>query len=165
MAHYLLRPPIVVGPHAVGGKIALPRPVEALGRRFLHGFTRLPVPVPALVPDVPLQLVHEDDVGSALLACVTADGPPGAYNIAGDGVLTMPEVARELGFAPIPVPARPTYAAARAVARLPLPSFGQWVEAASHPAVMDTTKARTDLGWKPRYTGLEALRDTLRATR
>jgi nucleoside-diphosphate-sugar epimerase len=27
---------------------------------------------------------------------------------------------------------------------------------------MDTTRAKTELGWEPRYTGLEALRDTLK---
>jgi nucleoside-diphosphate-sugar epimerase len=27
---------------------------------------------------------------------------------------------------------------------------------------MDTTKAKELLGWRPRYSGLEALRDTLR---
>jgi nucleoside-diphosphate-sugar epimerase len=26
---------------------------------------------------------------------------------------------------------------------------------------MDTTKAKNELGWAPRYTALEALRDTL----
>jgi nucleoside-diphosphate-sugar epimerase len=26
---------------------------------------------------------------------------------------------------------------------------------------MDTTKAKEELGWRPRYTGLEALRATL----
>jgi nucleoside-diphosphate-sugar epimerase len=35
------------------------------------------------------------------------------------------------------------------------------VEAFSHPAVMDTTRAKTELGWQPQYTGLEALQDTL----
>jgi nucleoside-diphosphate-sugar epimerase len=28
---------------------------------------------------------------------------------------------------------------------------------------MDTSKARRELGWEPRYTGLEALRATLSA--
>ena len=50
--------------------------------------------------------------------------------------------------------------------RIPLPSFAppaaEWVEAASHPAIMDTTKAKRELGWEPRYTGLEALRETIR---
>ena len=43
-----------------------------------------------------------------------------------------------------------------------LPPAAQWVEAASHPAIMDTTRAKRDLGWAPRFTALEALRDTLR---
>ena len=162
LALYLLRPHIVVGPHAVGGKVPLPKAVAGIGRGLARGFSRLPVRVPALVPDLPLQLVHEDDVGSALHACVVGDGPPGAYNIAGDGDLSTLDVARELGFAPIPVPARPTYAAARALAHLPLlPSMVQWVEAASHPALMDTSKAKAELGWSPRYSSLEALRSML----
>jgi nucleoside-diphosphate-sugar epimerase len=159
---YLLRPPIVVGPHAVGGKVALPAAVEGLARAVVRGLSRLPVRIPALVPDLPLQLVHEDDVGAALLACVVGNGPPGAYNIAGDGELSTLDVARELGFAPVRVPAGPTYAAARAFSRLPmLPSAAQWVEAASHPAVMDTSRAREHLGLTPRYSSLEALRSVL----
>ena len=52
--------------------------------------------------------------------------------------------------------------AARAVAALPfLPPAAQWVEAASHPAIMDTTRAKNELGWAPRYTALESLQDTL----
>jgi nucleoside-diphosphate-sugar epimerase len=52
---------------------------------------------------------------------------------------------------------------ARAFARLPfLPPVAEWVEAAGRPAIMDTTKAREQLGWQPRYSGLEDLRDTLR---
>jgi nucleoside-diphosphate-sugar epimerase len=37
------------------------------------------------------------------------------------------------------------------------------VEAFGRPALMDTTRARTELGWHPEYSGLEALRATLRA--
>jgi nucleoside-diphosphate-sugar epimerase len=52
---------------------------------------------------------------------------------------------------------------ARAVARLPfLPSAAQWVEAMSHPAIMDTTKAKTELGWTPRHSAIESLRSTIR---
>jgi nucleoside-diphosphate-sugar epimerase len=160
---YLLRPPVVLGPHTVGGKDILPGPLAPLAKRLQGRFRRLPVPVPALVPDLPLQFVHEDDVGRALLQCIVAAGPAGAYNIAGDGVLSAVDVARELGFFAVPVPGRPTQAAARAVSKLPfLPSFAQWVEAVSHPAVMDTSRAKDELGWEPRYTSLEALRDTVR---
>jgi nucleoside-diphosphate-sugar epimerase len=77
-------------------------------------------------------------------------------------VLTAADVARELGFLPLRAPAAPAHLAAWALSKLPLlPSSAQWIEAGSHPAVMDTRKAREQLGWTPRYTGLEALRDTL----
>jgi nucleoside-diphosphate-sugar epimerase len=160
---YLLRPCIVVGPHTVGGKGLLPGPLAPLGRVLAGRAGRLPVPVPVLAPTLPIQLVHEEDVGQALLRCVVAAGPPGAYNIAGDGILTAADIARELGMLPLPVPAGPTQSAARAIAALPfLPPVAQWVEAASHPAIMDTTRAKQKLGWVPRFTALEALRDTLR---
>jgi nucleoside-diphosphate-sugar epimerase len=121
------------------------------------------VPVPAVVPDIPLQFVHEDDVGRALLQCVVAAGPPGAYNIAGDGIVSTVEVAREFGLVPISVSARPAQATARVVARLPfLPSVAEWVEAVAQPAIMDISKAKRELAWEPQYTGLQALRDTLR---
>jgi nucleoside-diphosphate-sugar epimerase len=166
LALYLLRPPIVLGPHAVGAKDALPAPLAAAGRRMLELVNRLPIPIPTLAPDMPVQFIHEDDVGQALFRCAVAAGPPGAYNIAGDGVLTGADVARELGFAPLPIPGRVIHAAAGAAAAIPKPPFAppaaDWVEAASHPAIMDTTKAREELGWRPKYTGVEALRDTLR---
>ena len=162
-ALYLLRPPVVLGPHAVGAKDLLPGPLAPLGRILASRIGRSPVPLPVLVPLLPLQFVHEDDLGQALLRCVLAAGPPGAYNVAADGILSTADVAREFGLIPLPLPAGPAQLAARAVSALPfLPPAAQWVEAASHPAIMDTTKAKRDLGWVPRFTALEALRDTLR---
>ncbi|NEK59359.1 NAD-dependent epimerase/dehydratase family protein [Geodermatophilus sabuli] len=162
-ALYLLRPCVVLGPHAVGAKDVLPGPLAPLGRRLFGRPRRLPVPVPLLAPELPVQFVHEDDVGRALQLCVVAAGPPGAYNIAGDGVLTLADVVREVGGLPIPLPAGPAQLAARGAARLPfLPPAAQWVEAVSRPAIMDTSRAKERLGWAPRHTGLEALRATLR---
>lgn len=160
-ALYMLRPSIVLGPHAVGGK-SLPRgPLGALARTPARWAGRVRFPVPA--PELPVQLVHEVDVGQALLRCVLAAGSPGAYNIAADGVVTVSTLARELGMRPMRVSPRLTQAAARAVATLPfLPPAAQWVEAASHPAIMDTARAKRELGWVPSYTALETLRDTLR---
>jgi nucleoside-diphosphate-sugar epimerase len=60
-------------------------------------------------------------------------------------------------------PRRPCESAARAIAALPfLPPVTQWVETASNPPIMDTTRAKQELGWVPRFTAREALRDTLR---
>jgi nucleoside-diphosphate-sugar epimerase len=162
---YLLRPPVVLGPHAVGAKDVLPGPLASVGRSLLDAIERLPVPLPAPAPDLPMQLIHEDDVGQAFLLCIVGAGEPGIYNIAGDGVLTGAEVARELGLTPVPVPGGIVQAGARALAaatNLPFaPAVVEWVEALTHPAIMDTAKAKRELGWSPRYSGLEALRATL----
>jgi nucleoside-diphosphate-sugar epimerase len=161
-ALYLLRPPIVLGPDAVGAKVTIPAVLEPLVRGVGAGLRRLPG-LPALVPDLPLQLIHQDDVAEALRLCVVAAGPPGAYNIAADDVVTAVDIARELGLRAVRVPGRPVAAAARAVAKVPfLPSGAGWVEAASHPSIMDTTKAKTQLGWKPRHSAIESLRATVR---
>jgi len=165
LALYLLRPSIVLGPHAVGAKDLLPGPLAPLARRLAGRVGRLtvPVPLPVLVPVLPLQFVHEQDMGRALLQCVVAAGPPGAYNIAAEGIVTTTDIARELGLLPVPLPAGPAQVTARVIAALPfLPPVAQWVEVASHPAIMDTSRARQELGWSPRFTALEALRDTLR---
>jgi nucleoside-diphosphate-sugar epimerase len=158
---YLLRPPVVLGPHAIGAKDMLPGPLGPLSRPLQARIGRSPVRLPVFAPDIPIQLIHEHDVGTALLQCVVGAGPPGAYNIAGDGVLSAVDVVRELGFFPVRLPGGPAHAVARRLAQLPLPSFAQWVEAMSHPAIMDTTRARTELGWTPTYTGLQALQSML----
>lgn len=160
-AIYLLRPSIVLGPHAMGGKAI---PGTGAGRAVLDLIGKSPLPLPVLAPRMPVQFVHERDVGQALLKCALGEGPPGAYNIAGDGVLTGADVAGELGLAPVPVPGRLVQVAARAAAALPkwgLPPALDWVEALSHPAIMDTSKAKDQLGWQPEFTAREALRDTL----
>jgi nucleoside-diphosphate-sugar epimerase len=165
LALYLLRPPVVLGPNTVGAKDLLPGPLAPLGRRLLGRSARSPIPFPVLSSPLPVQFIHEDDVAEAFLLSIVGAGPPGSYNITGDGVLTGMEIARELGLIPIPVPARAVQTLARQTARLSrlpgVPAAGQWVEAASHPAIMDATKAKEELGWIPRYTSREALRATL----
>ena len=162
---YLLRPPIVLGPHAGGAKGALPKPLAQLAATATKAIQRLPVPIPMLAANLPMQFIHEDDVGQALLKCVLAEGPPGAYNIAADDLLTGADIVRELGLTPIPFPAGPIHAATKALSRLPwpgvIPPSAEWIEALSHPSIMDTSKAKRTLGWEPEHSALEALRDTL----
>jgi nucleoside-diphosphate-sugar epimerase len=160
-ALYLLRPPIVLGPDAVGAKVSIPTVLKPLVRGVGAGLRHLPG-LPVLVPDLPVQLIHQDDVAQALHLCVIGAGPAGAYNIAADDVITSIDIARELGLAAVRIPGGPASAVARAVSMLPfLPSGAQWVEAMSHPAIMDTTKAKTQLGWRPQHTAIEALRATI----
>jgi nucleoside-diphosphate-sugar epimerase len=162
---YLLRPPIVLGPHAMGAKDILPGPLDHVGRTVAGAIDKLPFPLPVLAPDVPIQLIHEDDVGQALLLCAVGAGPPGAYNIAADDTLTGSDIAEELGLAPLAIPAKVIHKAFRGLSALPTPSFvppvTEWVEAMSHPSVMDTTKAKDVLGWLPRWSSRGAIRATL----
>ncbi len=161
---YVLRPPIVLGPHVVGGKQLLPGPLDGWASRLASSLLPLRLPIPALVPTLPVQFIHEDDVGQAFLLCIVAAGPPGAYNITGDGVMTGAEVARELGIVAVPVPGAIPRAAARLATALPLPKQLQtdWIESVAQPAIMDASKAKQLLGWQPRHSSVEALRDTLR---
>lgn len=159
-ALYVLRPPIVLGPDAVGAKASIPKGLDSVARGLGSVLRRAPA-LPVVVPDFPLQFIHQEDVAEAMRLCVVGAGAPGAYNIAADDEVTLLDVVRELGLRPVRVPNAPVAAVARAIAALPhLPSGAQWVEVVSHPVIMDTTKARTTLGWRPRHTAIESLRST-----
>ena len=117
---------------------------------------------PSRRPSSRSEIVHQADLGTAVARCVTADGPPGAYNVAADGALTGVEVVRELGLTPIPIPAGATQAWRPGRHEPPLAAAGgEWLEACTHPAIMDTAKAKRELGWSPRDSGIEVLRETL----
>ena len=159
---YLLRPPVVLGPNAMGAKDLLPERVGEVGAAVVRRLRRSRVPIPVPMPDLPVQFIHEEDVGQAFHLCIVAAGPPGTYNIAGDGVLSAHDVVRELGLHPVPFPAGPIKAGARALAGLSLaPPQLEWAEAISQPAIMDSSKAKEELGWSPEYDSLAALRATL----
>jgi len=162
---YILRPPIVLGPHSVGGKDLLPGPFAPLGRMLAGLAGRVPTPpLPTPAPTLEMQFIHEDDVGQAFLLCIVGAGPPGAYNIAADDVLTADEVVREFGLIPLPFPGQMVRTAARALSNLPssplVPPAAEWIEAASQPSIMDTSKAKRELGWTPRYSARDCIRET-----
>ncbi|OBK12923.1 NAD-dependent epimerase/dehydratase family protein [Mycobacterium asiaticum] len=152
---FVLRPCIVTGPEApalAAPLTKLPGPVRAVSKT-------LPLLKP-VVPDpgFPLQLVHHDDVATAIALAATAPAPPGAYNIAGDGTVTVSEVARALGARAVRVPAVAASAASAAISRLPfVPSLLEWLHVARTSVVMDTAKAKRELGWQPTHTSAEAL--------
>jgi nucleoside-diphosphate-sugar epimerase len=109
-------------------------------------------------PGFPLQLVHHDDVASAIVLAATAPAQPGAYNIAGDGVVSVADVAKALGGRPVRVPAVAASAASAAISRVPrVPSMLEWLHTARTSMVMDTTKAKTQLGWRPVHSSAQAL--------
>ncbi|MGV0654610.1 NAD-dependent epimerase/dehydratase family protein [Mycolicibacterium thermoresistibile] len=155
---YVLRPCIVAGPRAPALADAmpwnqLPKPVK----RITQALPLLRPPFPD--PGTPLQLVHHDDVAEAIrLAATTTSAPPGAYNIAADGVLSMSQVASALGARPIRVPRAAMTATSELVARLPfIPSTLEWLHVGRTSVVMDVDKAKRLLGWTPTYTAADTL--------
>jgi UDP-glucose 4-epimerase len=166
---YVFRPCIVAGPRATMlveqtvDAVRVGDPVPLLRK----GVEMLPLVRPILPdPGTPLQLVHHDDVAQAMAAAICGDGPPGAYNLAGEGEVRVRDVAGELGWGWVPVP-RPAVSLGTAAARrLSFASAKlEWAIAADTPVLMDTAKARRDLGWKPRHDARETLAETVRGAR
>ena len=82
-------------------------------------------------------------------------GAARAYNIAGDGEVTIADVAKALGGRPVRVPAT---AASAAISRLPVvPAAVEWLHVARTSVVMDTRKAQRHLGWRPTHSSAETL--------
>lgn len=162
---YVFRPCIVAGPEAPA--LVETVPLLAIERRLPGLVRRVPGLRPVLPdPGVPFQLVHHDDVASALCAGVLGAGEPGPYNLAGPGELTVADLAAELGWHSLPVPRLAVGAAAEVVARWPLlPAEAAWIEAVRRPVLMGTSRARDELGWHPRFDARETLRQTLAAAR
>jgi UDP-glucose 4-epimerase len=153
---YVLRPCIVAGPDALMLIREIPK---------APGIVRRVLPPVLPNPGVPLQLVHHDDVASALVAATRGAGRPGAYNLAGKGTITLGDLAHELGWRSIPVPSQLVTAAAVGAALPLVPSQAQWVNAGRVPVVMDTSRARRELRWRPKFDTREVLRLTVAAAR
>jgi UDP-glucose 4-epimerase len=166
---YVFRPCIVAGPDAPALLEAIPylQISEKLPAAMLRALELLPVLKPVIPdPGVPFQLVHHDDVASALRAAVLGRGEPGIYNLAADGQVTMSELAQALGWYSLPIPDLAMGAASELVARLPfVPAEAQWIESLRRPVLMDTTRARRLLRWRPRHDAHGTLVDMVTAAR
>lgn len=163
-AAYVFRPCIVAGPTA---QMPLEEmlPYIRLSERMPDAVTRLLSAMPMLKPVLPdpgiaFQLVHEDDVATAFVAGVEGRGAPGAYNLAGDGTITMSDMADELGWYSVPIPGLSVDAAAELLTRLPLvPEWASWIHAVRRPLLVRTDRARRELGWRPEHSTRATLRE------
>jgi UDP-glucose 4-epimerase len=166
---YVFRPCIVAGPESL--LLIQNIPYVAIGERLPGPVRRLLDVMPILRPVIPdpgsrFQLVHADDVGTALRAAVLGRGEPGVYNLAADGILSMSDLARELGWYALPVPEAALDATAEVTRRLPfLPPEAEWLQAFRVPVIMDAGKARRQLSWRPKHDARETLSETVSAAR
>ena len=140
-----------------------------VGRFFLGPFVPRALLAPGRLPLVPLprglrlQAVHADDVAQAYLRVVVT-GARAPFNIPSDPVLDTGALAGLIGRGPLlqvppPLVRRVLWAgwSARLVAADP-----GWLDMAMSAPVMDTSRARSELGWFPRHSAPDALTEMLR---
>ena len=166
---YVFRPCIVAGPSALSliEQIPYVKIADRLPAAALKVVQSLPLLRP-IIPDpgVPFQLVHENDVAQALVAAILGRGEPGVYNLAGEGEITLSDLAHALGWYALPIPDLAVDFTANVVSRMPLlPAEAKWLSAIRVPVLMDCTRAREKLGWEPAYDALETLAETIHSAR
>ena len=166
---YVFRPAIVGGPDSpalvvnvpyLGGSSLIPDPVRAV-------LERVPGSGPVIAdPGTTMQIVHADDVASALVTAVVGDAPPGIYNLAAPGTFTMSDLASALGWRSVRIPGAAIDLTAEITRRLPaLPAKTAWIHAARIPVVMDTARAREQLGWEPQHDAAATVAATVDGAR
>jgi nucleoside-diphosphate-sugar epimerase len=164
---YVLRPCIVAGPKAPMLAKSMPwRRLQEVLPTPLRSAVGLLQGVLPLMPDpgVPVQLVHHDDVAAAIALAASGAGEPGAYNLAGDGEISLGDVAKATGTRAVRVPQAAATVASALLAKLPMvPAAAEWIHVARSSVVMDTSRAKNLLGWQPKHTTRETL-DELAAT-
>lgn len=166
---FVFRPCIVAGPTAT--ELIENIPYVQLGEKVPDPVRKLVGTIPLLrpvIPDpgVPFQLVHEDDVASALAAAIGGGRVPGTYNLAADGEITLSDLAHALGWYAMPIPELAVDLTARIVSRVPLmPTRATWISALSVPVLMDTSKAKMNLGWEPEHDAFDTLAQTVQGAR
>lgn len=98
-----------------------------------------------------LQFVWDEDVVSAIHLALGGDFH-GAFNLAGDGSMSMVEMAEVMGVRVINVPYFLAYWLSKISWALGLgPLSAGWVEVTRYSIDVDSTKAKEVLGWKPQY--------------
>jgi nucleoside-diphosphate-sugar epimerase len=121
-----------------------------------------------VVPDLPglrFQALHSVDAAEAYRLALLRP-VRGPFNLAADPVVDAGTLGELLGARPVKLPARPVRAAVAAAWRLHLvPASPRLVDLALSLPVMDSARARSELGWEPSRTSLDALAEVIEGFR
>lgn len=148
-----LRPGLIVARESASGlrRYAFPAYLDPGWLRFLP---ILPVDRRLVLP-----FVHTEDVADAIVR-ILEHRATGAFNLAAEPPVTRANLARALGSTPVHFPS----AALRMLMQLSWharlqPVDRGWLDMAFSIPLLDTTRARTELGWDPKWDSIQALAD------
>ena len=137
----------------------------ALLRYAVPGF--VPARVLGLLPFVPLDprllipMVHANDVAAAIELALEHPGP-GVFNLASEPAITPATVASALDARLVPVRASVLRGAASVSWKLRIQQVDPgWLDLAMRVPLLDTRRARTELGWAPEVPADAVLRETV----
>jgi UDP-glucose 4-epimerase len=134
---------------------------------LLPGVLARPGLVPA-VPDLPglrFQALHATDAADAYRRAIVRD-VRGAFNVAADPVLDAEQLAELLDARVVSVPAKLVRTALASAWHLhAVPASPTLFDLALSLPVMDSSRARSELGWEPRHTSLDAIAEFLEGLR
>jgi UDP-glucose 4-epimerase len=145
----IVRPCIVFGPNVDNYLVRL--------------WTKQPFAVDAGTIDNQIQFVHEDDVVEGITALLLGRHG-GAFNVAGDGLMTNRECAELIGVPIRRMPLRVYRGLARVMWKLrqsEVPPGG--IDFAVYSWLLSNEKLKRTTGWTPKYSSRETFEITMRA--
>jgi UDP-glucose 4-epimerase len=126
---------------------------------------KLPLPILPLPGRTVTQVVHADDVADAVLRILAARAG-GAFNLAPEPPLRPDDLAAAFGGRRVPLPGALLRAGASATWATHLqPVDAGWVDLLLGHPLLDSARARDELGWVPRYDTHAALADVVAGLR
>jgi len=115
--------------------------------------------------DSPFVFIWDEDVVEVIIRAV-ADGPPGIYNVAGDGAMTVDEIAATMGKSTLTVPAWLIRTGLFVASRSGLSPHGpDRIDFLRYRPVLDNHRLKESFGYCPEKTSREAFTAWLRARR
>lgn len=132
---------------------------DVIGPRIDTALTRYfapPVVPTVLGHDGRIQLLHEEDA-LGVLERATRQRLPGVFNVGGDGVLLLSQAIRRAGRIPAPIPEPAVATVGRLLRSRALIDFSP--RFVNFGWVLDTTRLRTEFGFTPRWTTVQAFDD------
>jgi UDP-glucose 4-epimerase len=158
----VVRPTLVLQPDA-GSEIGryFLGPLLFGAARLLPGAVARLLPLP--LPRLAVSFVHADDVADAVVRMLDRRAP-GPFNLAAEPLMDADALAHALGTRWVPVPTLALRTAVQAAFTAHLvPTEPGWIDIGTRVPALNTTRARTLLGWEPVHRGDEILREFVAA--